>query len=331
MSKRILVTGGAGFIGSHLVDALLERGNQVMVLDALSFGSDIRNLPGDVKIVGGISGQMVHEIPSGRIVLVVGDVADVKLVQRLVGMTDAVFHLAAQTHVDRSYGDVLPFVSSNIVGSYAVLEAIRSSDPTVRCVFMSTDEVYGDVESGESHEGDPLAPRNIYSALKAGGDLLAQTYAAIFGLDVVIARPANNYGPRQFDEKLMPKIITRFLRIKNGESSLKVPVYGNGSQVRDWLYVQDTAEALLALYDRGVAGEAYNLGAHQFRTVLDVVKAVAPLVGIQWEPHIEYTADRIRGDNRYCLDLSKTSGSIGWSAHTTFSEGLEKTVRWYGK
>lgn len=328
---RVLVTGGCGFIGSHLVDLLLARGQKVVILDALSFGSDLRNLPSDLKVIGGIPGQMAGEIPDGRLVLVVGDVSDARLVARLVGLTDSVFHLAAQTHVDRSYGDVLPFVNSNIVGAYAVLEAVRGAKRRLRCVFMSTDEVYGDTETGFSLETAPLAPRNIYSALKAGGDILAQTYAAIFGLDVVIARPANNYGPRQFEEKLMPKILTSFLRAKDGAVDAKVPVYGDGRQVRDWLYVKDTAEALLALHAEGKAGEAYNLGAHQFRTVLEVVVASARLVGVDWERHVEHTADRIRGDRRYALDLSKAEKELGWRAKTAFEDGLEETVSWHRK
>ena len=195
MRQRVLVTGGAGFIGSHLVDLLLEKEFDVLILDALSWGSNLENLPLGTKVVGGIRGQMVSDIPKGRCVLVVGDVADVQLVAGLVDMTDGVFHLAAQTHVDRSYGDVLPFVNSNVVGAYAVLEAVRADTKRggkKRLIFVSTDEVYGDVETGLSTEMDPLAPRNIYSALKAGGDILAQTYSAIFNLDTVIARPANN-------------------------------------------------------------------------------------------------------------------------------------------
>jgi dTDP-glucose 4,6-dehydratase len=329
--SRILVTGGAGFIGSHVVDLLLAEGYKIIILDALSYGSNVLNLPKDLKIVGGIPGQMAGDLPDDRVVLVVGDVADANLVKELVGMCGGVFHCAAQTHVDRSYGDVRPFVNSNMVGAYAVLEAMRAAATRVRCVFMSTDEVYGDVAVDFSRETDPLAPRNIYSALKAGGDILAQTYAAVFKLDIVIARPANNYGPRQFEEKLMPKILTRFFKIKAGLESPKVPIYGDGGQIRDWLYVRDTAEALLALYEKGKTGEAYNLGAHQFRTVLEVVQAISPLVGVDWEKHVEYTADRIHGDRRYALDLKKTSRDIGWRASTLFEDGLKETVQWYSR
>jgi dTDP-glucose 4,6-dehydratase len=269
MRERFLVTGGCGFIGSHLVDLLLAHDHHVIILDALSWGSNLDNLPKSTKIVGGISGQMIKDIPEGRVVLVVGDVADAPLVQRLVNLSAGVFHLAAQTHVDRSYGDVNPFVSSNVVGAYAVLEAIRSAAYKKRCVFVSTDEVYGEIETGFVRETDPLAPRNIYSALKAGGDILAQTYAAVFDADIVIARPANNYGPRQFEEKLIPMILTTFQRIARGEKA-KIRIYGDGEQVRDWLYVKDTAQGFLALYHHGVKGQAYNLGAHQFRTVMEV-------------------------------------------------------------
>lgn len=231
------------------------------------------------------------------------------------------------THVDRSYGDVLPFVNSNVVGSYAMLEAVRASKYRIRCVFVSTDEVYGDVENGFSTETAPLAPRNIYSTLKAGGDLLAQAYAEIFNLDVVIARPANNYGPRQFEEKLIPKILTYFSR--RDVPGRKIPIFGDGNQVRDWLFVRDTADGLVALYERGKSGNAYNLGAHQFRTVLEVVQAISDLIGRDWREHIEHLPDRIRGDRRYALDLSKTQRDINWKASTSFEKGLEETVRWY--
>ena len=331
MRQRVLVTGGAGFIGSHLVDLLLESSFDVLILDALSWGSNLKNLPPDTKIVGGISGQMVSEVPEGPCVLVVGDVADAKLVGALVNVTSGVFHLAAQSHVDRSYGDVLPFVNSNMVGAYAVLEAVRAAKHKPRCVFVSTDEVYGDVETGFSSEVDPLAPRNIYSALKAGGDLLAQTYAAIFNLNIVIARPANNYGPRQFEEKLIPRVLTTFLSAKGGYSIEKVPIYGDGKQTRDWLYVKDTAKALWLLFERGRVGNIYNLGAHQFRTVLEVVQASAAALGVDWERYINHVADRIRGDRRYALNLDKTDLQIGWCAKTSFEEGLRETVKWYSE
>jgi dTDP-glucose 4,6-dehydratase len=328
MMARFLVTGGCGFIGSHLVDLLLSKGHKVVVLDALSFGSDVRNLPEGVKIVGGLGRQRVSGLPAADCVLVVGDVSDAGLVSELVAGTDACFHLAAQTHVDRSYGDVRPFVDSNVVGSWAVLEAFRAH-PTKRLLFMSTDEVYGDKEDGLSMESDPLSPRNIYSTLKAGGDLLARTYAAVYGLDVVVARPANNYGPRQFEEKLVPKIATTLLRRASGAGADKIPIYGDGSHVRDWLFVRDTAEALVALWERGKRGEAYNLGAHQFRTVTEVVRAVSALLGVAWEEHVVHVADRICGDSRYALDLSKSTKDLGWRARIAFKEGMEETVRWH--
>lgn len=323
MGKRVLVTGGCGFIGSHLVDLLLERGYEVIVLDALSFGSDVRNLPEHTVVVGGIFGQMVAEVPKVPCVLVVGDVSDTRLTRRLIDMTDGVFHLAAQTHVDRSYGDVLPFVNSNLVGAYAVLEAVRSAKYRMRCVFVSTDEVYGDIEAGLSRETDFVAPRNVYSTLKAGGDLLAQTYAAIFSLDVVIARPANNYGPRQFEEKLIPKVVTAL------QAGRKVPVYGDGKQLRDWLYVKDTAQAFLALFEHGHPGGIYNLGAHQWRTVLEVVQSIGEKLGVPWQDRIEQVPDRIRGDRRYAMDVSKIAQEIGWTSTTPFDCGLRETLSWY--
>ena len=323
---RILVTGGCGFIGSHLVDLLASKGHKVVILDALSYGANVRNVErlgrDAFRIVGGLTGQRVGGLPDADCVLVIGDVADADLVKDLVDRTDACFHLAAQSHVDRSYGDVRPFVDSNVVGSYSVLEAFRGH-PSKRLVFVSTDEVYGDKESGFSMEGDPLAPRNIYSTLKAGADLLAQTYAAIYGVNLVIARPANNYGPRQFAEKLIPKIVTTFM------AGGKVPVYGEGDQVRDWLYVKDTVRALVHLYESASGGSIYNLGAHQFRTVLDVVRAIGELLKVDWRSRIEHVPDRIRGDRRYALDLSRMHRDFGWKAETTFADGIKETVDWY--
>lgn len=326
---RFLVTGGCGFIGSHLVDLLLAYGHKVVVLDALSWGSNVYNLPKH-KLIGGISGQRVPMMPKDDLVLMVGDVADAELVKSVVGeiAPDGIFHLAAQTHVDRSYGDVRPFVDSNMVGAYAILEAVREYQG-IRVVFMSTDEVYGDVTEGFSTESDPLSPRNIYSALKAGGDLLAQTYAAIFNCDIVIARPANNYGPRQFEEKLIPKILQQLLPARAGGRCGAIPIYGNGQHIRDWLYVKDTAMGLWSMFEAGKAGAVYNLGAHQFHTVLQVVQAIADMLGLSWEEHIQYVKDRIRGDRRYALDLSKATDQLGWVATTKFKKGLEETVQWY--
>lgn len=320
---RFLVTGGAGFIGSHLVDHLLDKpSTQVVILDNLSYGSDLHNLPQDLKIVGGLSGTRGGSLPKADCLLVVGDVADQKLVETLVAQTDACFHLAAESHVDRSYGDVRPFVDSNVVGSYSVLEAFRNH-PRKRLVFMSTDEVYGDKREGLSLETDALTPQNIYSSLKAGGDILARTYALIFSLDVVLARPANNYGPRQFEEKLLPRIITSLLKRE------KIPVYGDGSSIRDWLFVEDTVRGLYLLYQKGQPGEAYNLGAHQWRTVLEVVRAISQVMNFNWEEHVEYLPDRIRGDKRYALNMEKTQSSLGWEAKVDFQTGIQRTVDWY--
>lgn len=326
---RFLVTGGCGFIGSHLVDLLLDYGHKVVVLDALSWGSNIYNLPKH-KLIGGISGQRIPMMPKDDLVVMVGDVADAELVKNVVGEVapDGIFHLAAQTHVDRSYGDVKPFVDSNMVGAYSVLEAVREY-PGVRLVFMSTDEVYGDVIEGFSIETDPLAPRNVYSALKAGGDILAQTYAAIFKSDVVIARPANNYGPRQFEEKLIPKILQSLLRARDGRPAGGIPIYGNGQQIRDWLYVKDTVLGLWFMMENGKAGGIYNLGAHQFQTVLQVVQAISDILGLNWEEHVQYVPDRIRGDARYALDVTRAAEDLGWAAATKFKAGLAKTVEWY--
>lgn len=314
------MTGACGFIGSHVVDLFLARGDRVVVLDCLSYGADVRNLPPH-EIVGGISPHRIGTLPDAPCVLVVGDVSDEHLVRDLAERTDGCVALAAQTHVDRSYGDVRPFVMSNVVGSYSVLEAYRAVRK--RLVLMSTDEVYGDKPEGASQENDPLAPRNLYSTLKCGADILAQTYAAVFGVDVVIPRPANNYGPRQFYEKLIPKTIASIL---SGE---RVPIYGDGGQVRDWLWVKDCAAALVTLYDKGQGGRAYNIGAGQFRKTADVVRAITKLLDVDFEGHVRFVEDRIRGDRRYALDYSRIRAETGWAPSMTFERGLAETVAWY--
>lgn len=316
---KILVTGACGFIGSHVVDALIARGDRVVVLDCLSYGANIANLPKPV-VVGGISSYHVNVLPDAPCVLVIGDVANERLVRTLVEKTDGGLHLAAETHVDRSYGDVRPFVMSNVVGSYAILEAYRAVKK--RLVIMSTDEVYGDKLEGFSQENDSLSPRNVYSTMKCCSDILAQTYAAVFGVDVVIARPANNYGPRQ-SEKLVPKTVDAIL------SGAKVPIYGDGLQIRDWLWVEDCARALLALYDKGKPGRAYNIGSGQFRSTLDVVRSIAKILDVPFDGTVEFVEDRIRGDRRYALDYSRIMAETGWTPEKKFDDGIRKVVDWY--
>lgn len=318
--SRWLISGAAGFIGSHVVDQLLARGDEVVILDCLSYGADLKNLPPH-EIVSGISHYKVKNLPKHPCVLVIGDITNEYLVMELASRTDGCIALAAETHVDRSYGDVKPFVMSNVVGAYVMLEAYRVERK--RLVLLATDEVYGHVEEGFSQENDPIQPRNVYSAMKASADLLAQTYAAVFGVDVVIARPANNYGPRQFTEKLIPKTITSFLA---GE---KVPIYGDGGQTRDWLWVKDCARALVCLLDKGRSGRAYNIGAHQFRKTIEVVRKIAEIMGVDFEKNTKFVEDRIRGDRRYALDYSRITAETGWKPEVSFEEGIGETVAWF--
>lgn len=320
--NKFLVTGGAGFIGSHLVKALISRGDQVVVLDALSWGANVDNLPKGTVIVGGLNGQMIQDLPEASCVLVIGDVANAKLTAELVGKTDAGLHMAAETHVDRSYGDVLPFVQSNMVGAYSILEAYRNA-PGKRLMFMSTDEVYGDKTEGFSVEADPIAPRNVYATLKAGGDILAQTYAAVFGVQVMIARAANNYGPSQLPEKLIPKAVMTML------SGGEVPIFGDGTQVRDWLFVEDCVAALIRIMDAGKPGEIYNVGHGNWVTVKDVLQRIATLLNVPFEKHIRHAPDRIRGDHRYAMNWEKIKTQLGWEPKMKFEDGLQKTVSWY--
>ena len=319
MSERYLVTGGLGFIGSHLVDAIIARGDEVVILDALSWGSSVDHVP-RMPVVGGGALHRIGELPRGSCV-VVGDVADAELARVLAALTHAGYHLAAQTHVDRSYGDVMPFAVSNAVGSASVLQAYREAGK--RLVYVSTDEVYGDCWEGSYQESQPLAPRNVYSALKAAGDLLAQNFALLFGVDVVIARPSNNYGPRQFPEKLVPRIATDVL------AGRQFPIFGDGGQERDWVWVGDTVAALLALMERGTSGRVYNIGVHQHRTVRAVAERICSILGARFEDHVEHVEDRVRGDRRYSLDSSRIQAEVGWAPTKTFDAGIVETVEWY--
>jgi dTDP-glucose 4,6-dehydratase len=309
--KRILVTGGAGFIGSNVIRFLLGRGGDVSVrnLDALTYAGDaerLKDFEADPRY------SFVH-----------GDVSDGMLVDGLFAKgVDIVFHLAAESHVDRSIEDAFPFESTNVRGTVTLLEAARKHG-VGRFVHVSTDEVYGDLEeSGQFTEETPLNPNSPYSASKAAGDLFARAYRHTYGLPVVIARPSNNYGPWQYPEKLIPVVISRAL------ADRPVPVYAQGLNVREWLYVEDCARGIFEAGEKGVVGEAYNIGSGQERRNIDVVKSILALLG-KPESLITFVMDRPGHDFRYSLNSEKVKAHTGWKAATTFDAGIERTVAWY--
>jgi dTDP-glucose 4,6-dehydratase len=309
---RVLVTGGAGFIGSNLVRLLLDErpGWRVVVLDKLTYAGNLESLAD------------VAARPGYRFVR--GDVSDAPLVRALLAeeRIEAVLHLAAESHVDRSIAAPAVFIETNVGGTQVLLDAARESR-VARFVHVSTDEVYGSLgAAGRFTEASPLAPSSPYSASKAGGDLLALAYARTFGLDVVVTRCSNNYGPYQFPEKLVPLVIVNALR------DLPLPVYGDGGNVRDWIHVEDHARGLLAALERGRAGEVYLLGASSERRNLAVVEAILDALG---KPRalIRFVEDRLGHDRRYALDASKARRELDWAPGHAFEAGLAATVRWY--
>lgn len=302
----ILVTGGLGFIGSNFVRYLVEDigidASEITVVDALKYGSNENNL----KDLG--------------YTLVKGDIGDYNILADLVKKMDTIVNFAAETHVDRSISNPYAFVESNVLGTYTILEAIRKLNPDVQLVHVGTDEVYGDIEEGSFKEEDKLKPSSPYSASKAAADMFVLAYVRTYGLDAMITRCTNNYGPYQFPEKLIPKAILRAYR------DMKIPIYGTGENVRDWIFVKDHCEALYLALERGAKGEIYNISTNEERTNVEVI---AEILRIMNKPDlIEFVEDRPGHDIRYSLDSSKIR-NLGWKSKHSFKEGLEKTVEWY--
>ena len=304
---RLLVTGGAGFIGSNFVQHCIDAtDHEVLTLDALTYAGDKENL----------AAVLDHD----RHRFVEGDIRDAELVDDLVGEADAIVNFAAESHVDRSIDGAEPFVTTNVQGPQTLLDAATNADID-RFLQISTDEVYGQVLDGKFAEDDPLNPRNPYAATKAGADLLAESFHTTHGLPVVITRTSNNFGPRQHPEKLIPKFI------KHAAAGKTLPVYGDGSNVREWIYVEDNCRALDLVLREGNVGEVYNIGSHAEKTNLEVTEAILDAVGGSKEL-IEFVEDRPGHDQRYALETTKIE-SLGWETNYSFEEGLEATVEYY--
>ncbi|MDA8066305.1 MAG: dTDP-glucose 4,6-dehydratase [Thermaerobacter sp.] len=304
---RLLITGGAGFIGSAFVRLLLsERPDwQVADLDLLTYAGNLENL------------ETVEGHPHHRFVR--GDLADRALVESLFPV-DAVVNFAAESHVDRSIQDPERFLATNVLGTHALLEAARQKG-LARFVQVSTDEVYGSIEKGLFTEDSPLSPRSPYSASKAAADHLCLAYHHTYGLPVLITRSSNNYGPYQFPEKLIPLLVTNALEGKD------LPLYGDGENVRDWLFVEDNCRGVLAALERGRPGGVYNLGGGAQRTNREVAEAVRRLVG--GPSRVVLIPDRPGHDRRYALDCRHARRELGWRPTTDFEAGLAATVAWY--
>ncbi|HXA52965.1 MAG TPA: dTDP-glucose 4,6-dehydratase [Candidatus Acidoferrum sp.] len=308
---KILVTGGAGFIGSAFVRLVIaETDYRVVNLDALTYAGNLENL---TPVEGNDRYRFVH-----------GDITDAALVDALVAdeKPDAIVHFAAESHVDRSILSPEPVVRTNFNGSFNMLEAAKRNN-VARFVHVSTDEVYGSLEPPhEADENYPLNPASPYSASKAGSDLLARSYFITFKLPVLITRASNNYGPYQFPEKLIPLMITRAL---DGQP---LPVYGDGQQVRDWLYVDDHCRGILAVLRKGRDGEIYNIGGNRSLPNLDVVRKLLEATG-QPDSLITYVKDRPGHDRRYALSSEKLMSETGWRPVMDFEAGLARTIDWY--
>jgi dTDP-glucose 4,6-dehydratase len=326
---RILITGGAGFIGSALIRHLLNNTNhQVLNLDKLTYAGNLESL------------SSVAENP--RYQFLQADIGDSATVSQALAefQPDAIMHLAAESHVDRSIDGPAAFIQTNIVGTYALLEATRNYwsqlEPVRKAAFrfhhISTDEVYGDLHGVDDlfTETTPYAPSSPYSASKAASDHLVRAWQRTYGLPVLITNCSNNYGPFHFPEKLIPLVILNALDGK------PLPVYGNGQQVRDWLYVEDHARALLTVVTEGQVGETYNIGGHNEQKNLHVVESICALLDeLQprtegfYKEQISFVADRPGHDLRYAIDASKIERELGWKPTETFDSGLRKTVLWY--
>jgi len=307
--KTLLVTGGAGFIGSHFIRGVLRRhpGARVINLDKLTYAGNLDNL------------RDVHEDP--RYEFVLGDIRDKALVRRLFARAQAVVHFAAETHVDRSIYDPGEFVLSNVHGTYTLLDALRAFPAVEAFVHISTDEVYGSRPGRAARETDPFQPSSPYAATKAAGDHLARAYHVTYGLPTIVVRPSNTFGPCQFPEKLVPHFLTNALEGKT------IPLFGDGLNVREWLYVDDHCLALETVLLKGRAGSAYNVGGGIELTNLDVAKRILAALDASREL-IQFVPDRPGHDRRYAMD-SGLVRALGWEPEVPFAEGLKRTVRWY--
>lgn len=308
---KVLVTGGAGFIGSNFIRYFLRAHPDYKLtnLDKLTYAGNLENLA-DIESNPNYKFQK-------------GDICDRELVEGLLREpTDAVVHFAAESHVDRSIADARAFIETNVGGTYTLLDAARRAK-IPRFLHVSTDEVYGSLEPGEmASEGSQLAPSSPYAASKAASDLLVRSFWHTYGFPGVITRASNNYGPNQFPEKLIPLMITNALEGK------KLPVYGDGLNERDWLYVDDHCRALDRVLHSGRPGETYNIGCGEPLTNLEIVRSLLRILG-QPEDLIEFVSDRPGHDRRYALETGKISRELGWKAEVGLEDGLRRTVEWY--
>ena len=307
---RILVTGGAGFIGSNYVrriaDGALGGISKITVLDKLTYAGTLTNL---------------SEVSAGSYEFIEGDICDAKLVGKLVSENDLVVNFAAESHVDRSINGAKDFVVTNVLGMQTLLDAVRKSDVKTY-LQVSTDEVYGSIENGSWPETDPLLPNSPYAASKASADLICRSYFKTHGMDIRVTRCSNNYGRNQFPEKVIPLFVTNLIDNK------KVPVYGSGLNVRDWLHVDDHCRGIHLALTKGKAGEIYNIGGGTELNNLELTDKILNIMG-KGQESIEYVEDRKGHDLRYSVDITKISNELGYTPQVDWEVGLVETINWY--
>lgn len=311
MTKSYLITGGAGFIGLNFVKLMLQDADvRLTVFDKLTYASHPEEMDELIKL--------------SHFRFIQGDITlQHELDQAFDEVYDAIIHFAAESHVDRSIESAEPFIQTNVLGTYRMLEAVLKGKAK-KLIHISTDEVYGDLEPDDPAftEKTPLSPNNPYSASKASSDLLVKSYIHTHHLPAMITRCSNNYGPYQHEEKLIPTIIRKAV---NGE---KIPIYGDGQQIRDWLYVEDHARAVKQVLENGTAGQVYNIGGGNEKTNLDLTKTILSQLGVSHD-QIAFIQDRKGHDRRYAINASKLKGELGWTQETSFEKGIEKTIIWY--
>ena len=307
---RLLITGGAGFIGSNyirrIIDGSLKGVDSIILLDKLTYAGTLTNL---------------SSLPPNSLEFVEGDICNQELVDQLVSRSDAVINFAAESHVDRSILGSRVFFQTNVLGVQTLLDSARKNEVET-FVQVSTDEVYGSIREGSWPETDPLLPNSPYAASKAAGDLICRSYFQTYQFDVRVTRSSNNYGPHQFPEKIIPLFITNLF------DDLKIPIYGTGSNIRDWLHVDDHCIGIHSVLKEGSAGEIYNIGGGTELTNFELTQKILNLMDKD-ESSIEYVSDRLGHDNRYSVDISKISTELQYRPTIDFERGLTETVNWY--
>jgi dTDP-glucose 4,6-dehydratase len=304
---RLLVTGGLGFIGSNFILRVLEKypNFKITNIDACLPGSNPRNLP---------------KLTTKNYSYVKGNITNKKTIEKLVSKSDIVINFAAESHVDRSILDPKPFIDSNIIGAYTILEAIRKYKK--RLIQISTDEVFGSIKSGSVSEEFPFNPSSPYAASKASAEMLAKSYVSTYGCDVIVTRCTNNYGPRQSPEKLIPKIILL------AEKNQKIPIYGTGKNIRDWIFVLDHCDAILKVLFKGKKGESYNIAGKNEVNNITIIKKILEIMG-KSNDLMRFTKDRPGHDFRYSMNSEKAHKKLLWKPTHSFEKGLEDTISWY--